>query len=89
MIEEAREILVRDKNRDELEKVFRKTFNDDSISINDNMTASDIEAWDSLNHIKLIIAVEEHFKTRFSNAEVARLTNIGNLINLINKKINP
>jgi acyl carrier protein len=70
----------------ELQDVFRLTFKDSEIEISNEMTAEDHDAWDSLGHIQLIIAVETHFKVRLSNAEVARLTNVGDLIDLLQSK---
>lgn len=70
----------------ELQGVFRATFDDPELLISDDMTAADYEAWDSLSHIQLIIATEAQFKLRFSNAEIARLNDVGDLISLISSK---
>ena len=50
------------------------------------MTASDVEDWDSLNHINLIVAVEREFKVKFTTAEVSGLKNVGDLMDLIGRK---
>ena len=52
----------------------------------DEMTADDEEAWDSLSHIGLIMETEKYFGIRIKNSEVARLANVGDLINLVEKK---
>ena len=69
-----------------LQDVFRAVFNDDDIEISETMTAADYEAWDSLNHIKLIMDTEKAFDIRFLNAEIARLENVGDLLTLVCEK---
>ncbi|HEY4875351.1 MAG TPA: acyl carrier protein [Puia sp.] len=71
----------------ELQNIFRLVFKDNQIVISSEMTAADHEAWDSLGHIHLIVAVEKHFKVHLSNAEVARLTKVGDLIDLLQSKV--
>ncbi len=71
----------------ELQNIFCRVLEDPGIVLNDAMTAHDHPAWDSLSHIKLIVSVEQHFKKRFSNAEVARLANVGDLVSLLEKKL--
>ena len=75
-----------DEIRNQLQDIFRTTFEDTTLEISDEMTAADYEKWDSLSHIQLIIATETHFGVRFSNAEIARLDNVGDLVNLIASK---
>jgi acyl carrier protein len=60
-----------------LQTVFRDVFDDDSIVLAESTTANDIEGWDSLMHINLIIAVEKRFGVRFAAAEIAGLKNEG------------
>jgi acyl carrier protein len=71
-----------------LNEVFRDVFDDDSITVNDNTTANDIEDWDSLEHINLVVAVENCFKIKFNMGEVAALKNVGEMVGLISAKIN-
>ena len=73
--------------REQLNQVFREVFDDDSIEISDEMTAADVEEWDSLNHINLIVAVERTFGIRFSTKEVNGLANVGEFIALISGKL--
>lgn len=54
-----------------LNAVFCEVFDDDAIVITETSTAEDIEGWDSLGHISLILSVEKEFKIRFSTSEVA------------------
>lgn len=71
----------------DLTKIFIDVFEDDSISLDENTTTSDIEAWDSLNHIQMITAVEKHFKIHFDLNELLNFKNIGDLCNGIQEKI--
>lgn len=66
--------------------IFIEVFEDQSIMLNDQTTTDDIPAWDSLNHIQMITAVEKHFKIRFELNELLNFTNVGDLCNgIINK----
>ncbi|HEY7208860.1 MAG TPA: acyl carrier protein [Bryobacteraceae bacterium] len=69
-----------------LTSIFQDVFDDDSLQIRPEMTADDVEDWDSLTHINLITAVEREFKVKFTTSEVTGLKNVGDLIALINKK---
>ncbi len=75
------------ETRETLQEVFRDVFDDDEIEINDTTTADDIEAWDSLTHVQLIVAVEEKFGVKFSTVEVMKLKNVGEFIKLIDRKL--
>lgn len=69
-----------------LNEVFRDVFDDDSITVNENTTAGDIEDWDSLNHITLIDAVESEFKIRFTMGEVSGMKNVGEMAKIIEER---
>ena len=62
---------------EQLTTVFQDVFDDDSISVQDNTSARDIDEWDSLNHINLVLGVEQKFGVKFKTAEVAQLANVG------------
>lgn len=70
----------------DLNKIFIKVFDDDSIQLNENTTTDDIEAWDSLNHIQMITAVEKHYKVRFNLNELLNFKNVGDLCRSIREK---
>jgi acyl carrier protein len=73
---------------DRLSHIFREVFDDDSISIRDDMTSQDIDEWDSLRHIDLIFAIEKEFRIVFTTGEAgSALKNVGELRTLIEKKI--
>ncbi len=73
--------------KDILNGVFREVFEDDSIQITDVMTADDIDGWDSLSHVNLIVAVEMKFNVRFSQKELLTFKNVGDLLRSIENKI--
>lgn len=70
----------------ELTPIFWEIFDDDTIQPTNQMTASDIDAWDSLSHIRLIVAVEQHFKVHFTSAEVTSFANVGDFVTTIKMK---
>jgi len=72
----------------ELESIFRTVFDDDSIQINNKTTADDIEEWDSLMHIHLMISIESKFSVKFETSEVVNLLNVGEFVDSLENKIN-
>ena len=71
---------------DQLNEIFQETFQDDEISIRPEMTSKDIDTWDSLMHVSLMMNVEAGFGVRFTSSEVAVLKSVGELIDLIQVK---
>lgn len=70
-----------------MQEVFRHVFDDDSIILNPAMTANDVDGWDSLSHINLILAIENKFNIRFSQRELLTFSKVGDLQNAIESKI--
>jgi acyl carrier protein len=66
--------------------IFRDIFEDDDLLPHSSMTAADVEQWDSLNHIRLIVEIEKFFNISFTSAEVYELKNVGDFVKLIEKK---
>ncbi|MDD6203106.1 MAG: acyl carrier protein [Lachnospiraceae bacterium] len=66
-----------------LNKVFQDVFDDDTITVNENTTADDIEDWDSLEHINLVSAVEQEFAIKFTMAQVVGMKNVGEMVDII------
>jgi acyl carrier protein len=79
-------VIGRDEIREKLRKLMADAFDLDSLSIVDATTAADIEEWDSLSHIRLMVAVERAFGFRLSNAEIAGLNSVGDLVTAIHAK---
>lgn len=73
--------------QERLTKVFQSVFQDDTIMLEPGMTADDIDGWDSLSHVNLIIAVEIEFGIEFSQAEIRSFENVGALQSSIEKKL--
>jgi acyl carrier protein len=69
-----------------LNKVFQDIFDDPGLQVSEDMTANDVEGWDSLTHIDLIVQVEKEFHIKLSTGEVRGLKNVGDFISLIAKK---
>ncbi|MBE0597761.1 MAG: acyl carrier protein [Desulfuromonadales bacterium] len=71
---------------EELTPIFQEVFDDDGIVLTRQTTADDIDAWDSLSHMNLIMAVELKFKVRFALGELQSMKNVGELADLVEKK---
>lgn len=63
------------------------TFDLDDLTVTRETTAADIEEWDSLSHIRLIVAIERAFKVKFTNAEIENLANVGELMDTVQAKL--
>jgi acyl carrier protein len=72
---------------EKLNPIFRQVFEDDNIIVRSGTTADDIDAWDSLSHINLVMAVELEFKVRFALGELQSLKNVGQMADHIDKKL--
>ena len=66
-----------------LNEVFQNVFDDDEITVDRDTTATDIEDWDSLEHIRLIAAVEREFGVKFTMKEVSAMKNVGEMMDII------
>jgi len=66
-----------------LTSVFHDVFDDETIEVTPQLTAMDVDGWDSLTHIRLILTVEKAFKVKFSTSEIGKLENVGQLAALI------
>lgn len=67
--------------------IFRDTFDDASIEISRATTADDVEGWDSLTHIQLVSAVEEHFGIKFKLMEIMKFNHVGDMCDCIAKHV--
>jgi acyl carrier protein len=71
----------------QLAEVVRDVFDDETINPTEATTAKDVAGWDSLNHIRFMVSVEQRFKVKFTSREVDNLRNLGDLLKAINSKI--
>jgi len=70
-----------------LTEIFREVFDDDDIIISPEMTANDVDGWDSLSHVNLIVSIEARFKIKFTQKELLTFKNVGDLMKSIESKI--
>lgn len=75
--------MEKEKIYEQLDEVFQEVFDDDSIHVTENTTAKDIEDWDSLEHINLVVAIENHFNMKFNMNEVTTMKNVGEMVDII------
>lgn len=79
--------MSREEVYEALNEVFQDVFDDEDIQVNDATTAADIEDWDSLEHINLVVAVEKKFKIKFNMGEVNAFKNVGEMVDIIMTRI--
>ncbi len=70
-----------------IQEIFREVFDDDNLVVTRQTNSSQIEEWDSLNHINLTIAIEKEFNLRFTLEELQPLKDVGEMIDLLKKKL--
>lgn len=70
-----------------LNRIFQNVFDDNTLVVNEGTTARDVENWDSLNHLELILSVEEQFGIKFSLGELQDMKNVGMLVQSIQAKV--
>ena len=66
--------------------IFHDVFDDDSIVVKPTMVAADVDGWDSLAHIRLVVAFEQEFHVRFTAAEASSFENVGQVVSSIVEK---
>jgi acyl carrier protein len=66
-----------------LAEIFQEVFDDDSIAVTPELSAKDVDGWDSLTHIRLMLTVEKSFKIKLSTSEIGKLQNVADLVKLI------
>lgn len=78
---ENQEILLK------VQDIFCDVLDDENIKLKEETTANDIEEWDSLTHIQLIVAIEKAFKIKFTSREILSWKNVGEMVNAIGSKL--
>jgi acyl carrier protein len=72
---------------EKLTGIFRKVFDNDSLEIHDELTANDVESWDSLTHMLLITEVENSFSVKFRLKDLNKMRNVGDLVDILITKL--
>lgn len=75
--------MTREEVKYKVQDIFRDVFDDDELVITDETNAEDIEDWDSIEHISLVVAMEKEFSLKFDIKRVNALENVGGMIDLI------
>ena len=70
-----------------LNELFRSVFDNDDMVVSPELTAADVDGWDSLRHVRLMLTIERAFNIKFSAYEVNKLRNVGQLAKLIEAKV--
>jgi acyl carrier protein len=68
--------------------IFRDVLENDDLVITRETTSANVEEWDSLNHIQLVVSIEKHFKLKFSSNEIRNWKNVGEMCDAISLKLN-
>lgn len=79
--------MSRDEILATIKDVMADVFDDPSIEPRESMTAADVDGWDSLSHIRLLVSVEQRFGVSFTTVEITDLRNVGELVKLVESKL--
>ena len=72
---------------DRLNEIFVDVLDLDEVALTDSTTADDIEEWDSLSHVQLVVAIEKAFGVKFTALEIMKWKNVGELVDSIAQKL--
>lgn len=75
--------MKRDEVTKRVQDIFKEIFDDETLEVDDNTTANDIDDWDSFEHINLVVAMEQDFNIKFPMKRITALKNVGEMIDLI------
>ncbi|MBF6598609.1 MAG: acyl carrier protein [Fermentimonas sp.] len=78
--------MEKERVLNEVENIFRDILDEESLNLTRETTANDVDGWDSLTHIQLIVAIEKQFKVKFSSKEILSWKNVGELLDSLKAK---
>ena len=79
--------MERNEILNQLQDIFRDILDEEELVLSNSTTAPEVEGWDSLTHIQLVVAVEKHFKFKFTSKEILSWKNVGEMIDSIESKL--
>jgi acyl carrier protein len=80
-------MITKEEILSQVNTIFRDVLENDKLEIKEETTGDDVEEWDSLTHLQLVIAIEKHFKIRFTSSEIINFNNVGEMCEGILKKL--
>lgn len=79
--------MTREAIKKTVQEIFQDVLDNDTLIIDDSMSADMVDGWDSLAHISIITSIEKHYKIRFGLGELDSLETIGNLLDMTERKL--
>lgn len=79
--------MSREEVFEKLNVIFRNNFDNESITLTDDTSSADIEGWDSLEQVNLVVTIQDEFKIKFNIEEVNAMKNVGEMVDFILKKL--
>jgi acyl carrier protein len=79
--------MIKEELLQQIQEIFRDVLDDEEIVLTESATAEDVEGWDSLTHIQLIVAIEKRFKIKFTSKEILSWKNVGELVDCLAAKL--
>ena len=86
-LQDIERIMERNDIMSRVQEVFRDELELDDLVLTDETTADDVEEWDSLSHVQLVVALEKAFNIKFTSREILSWDNVGDLVDCIGKKL--
>ncbi len=72
---------------EKIQNIFQNVFDNSEMKIENSSNSSNVENWDSLNHINLVVAIQKEFRIKFDLKEIQAFKNVGEMVDLVEKKI--
>jgi acyl carrier protein len=76
-----------EKTLSEVAEIFKDILENSKLVITATSSATDVDEWDSLSHIHIVVALEKKYKIKFTTAEMKNMKNVGDLVQIIESKL--